>query len=174
MLMMHSLVYVSASDRRITGVDLQALMEQSRRHNAANDITGLLLHRSGTFLQFLEGSEAAVERLFASIEVDERHHDVVLVRRRTQPGRQFPNWTMEYGDVDPASTDPVAGTKPWTRGPDPADGRGRRLRARAPRRLRPSRRTTTARRSRRGRAGLIAATRRARGRFTCVAVGGWS
>lgn len=117
--MMHSLVYVSASDRRITGVDLQALLEQSRRHNAANDITGLLLHRSGTFLQFLEGSEEAVERLFASIEVDERHHDVVLVRRRTQPGRQFPNWTMEYGDVDPASTDPVAGTKPWTRGPDP-------------------------------------------------------
>ena len=117
--MLHSLVYVSASDRRVTGVDLQVLLEQSRRHNGSNDITGLLLYQAGRFLQFLEGSETAVENLFASIAADERHHDVVLVRRRTQPHRQFPDWTMAYGDVDLTSTDPVDVEMPPPDGPYP-------------------------------------------------------
>ena len=117
--MVHSLVYVSASDRRLTGVDLQRLLEQSRRHNGAHQLTGLLLYRAGTFLQFLEGGEADVEDLFSSIEVDERHHDVVLVRRATRPHRQFSSWTMAYGDVDLSSTKPVQVEMRAPNGPAP-------------------------------------------------------
>ena len=117
--MVHSLVYVSAADRALTGVDLQRLLVQSRRDNGANEVTGLLLYRAGTFLQFIEGSEATVEDLFETIVADERHHDVVLVRRRSQDRRQFPDWTMAYGDVDPTSTDPVQVEMPPPDGPAP-------------------------------------------------------
>jgi hypothetical protein len=117
--MVHSLVYVSAADRALRGVDLQTLLEQSRSHNRANDITGLLLYRAGTFLQFIEGDEAVVEDLYTVIEADERHHDVTVVRRRTQPVRQFPSWSMAYGDVDPTSTDPVQVESPPPDGPAP-------------------------------------------------------
>lgn len=119
MLRLHSLVYVSASDHRLAGVDLQTLLAQSRRNNAAHDITGLLLYRAGTFLQFLEGQEADVELLYAAIEADPRHHDVTLVRRRPQPHRQFPSWTMAYGDIDLDSTEPVTVEMPPPDGPHP-------------------------------------------------------
>ena len=117
--MVHSLVYVSAADRGLRGVDLQTLLVQSRRNNEANDVTGLLLYRAGTFLQFLEGAEAVVEGVFAAIAADERHHDVVLVRRREQPARQFPSWSMAYGDVDPTSTEPLQVESPPPDGPAP-------------------------------------------------------
>ena len=118
--MVHSLVYVSASDRGLRGVDLQTLLEQSRRHNEENGITGLLLYRAGTFLQFIEGSTAtAVQDLYATIALDERHHDVTLVRRREQPVRQFPSWSMAYGDVDPTSTEPLQVLSPPPHGPAP-------------------------------------------------------
>ena len=106
--MVFSLVYVSTASDDLTPLDLRRLLKQSRADNAANAVTGLLLHRGGGFLQFIEGEQERVESLYRSIQRDERHHDVTTVRRREQPGRQFPEWTMAFGDYDPSSADPVS------------------------------------------------------------------
>lgn len=102
-----SLVYVSTATTSLTSADLRVLAEQSRRHNAAADITGVLLYRNGSFLQMLEGDQHEVEALVASIRADSRNHDVTVVRRRDQPTRDFPNWTMGLGEIGPASTGPI-------------------------------------------------------------------
>ncbi|SEQ08559.1 BLUF domain-containing protein [Microlunatus flavus] len=115
--MVHSLVYVSAASPTLTRAELRRLLDQSRSHNAAADITGLLLLRAGTFLQFIEGSREDVETLWGRIRVDERHQDVTLVRRRDQDERHFPTWSVAFGDVDPTSADPVEVEMPPPEGP---------------------------------------------------------
>lgn len=115
--MVYSLVYVSAAADHLTSLDLRRLLKQSRASNAATGVTGLLIHRGATFLQFIEGEQERVESLYRSIQRDERHRDVTTVRRREQPARQFPDWSMAYGDHDPRSTDPVAVESPPPDGP---------------------------------------------------------
>jgi hypothetical protein len=95
-----SLVYVSRAAVPVTRQVVIDLIETSRPANAAAGITGLLLYRDGGFLQMLEGDRDAVESLYASIERDERHCDVTLVRTREEQRRQFPDWSMAYGTVD--------------------------------------------------------------------------
>jgi hypothetical protein len=95
-----SLVYVSRAAAWVTRQDLLELMETSRAANARTGITGLLLYSDGGFLQLLEGPRGAVESLYASIRVDERHDDVTLARTREQREREFPDWSMAFGAVD--------------------------------------------------------------------------
>jgi hypothetical protein len=95
-----SLVYVSRAAAWVTRQDLLDLMATSRTANARDGITGLLLYSDGGFLQMLEGTRGAVESLYASITLDERHDDVTLVRTREQREREFPDWSMAFGAVE--------------------------------------------------------------------------
>jgi hypothetical protein len=115
--MIFSLVYVSRAAASVTHQDLLDLMATSQTANSASGVTGLLLYSDGGFLQVIEGSRAAVESLYASIEVDQRHDEVTLVRTRERRAREFPDWNMVFGAVDDRRRRPptVAG------GPGPAD-----------------------------------------------------
>ncbi len=107
--MTFSLVYVSKAAAGITRQDLLDLMITSRTANAAADITGLLLYSDRSFLQLLEGPRDAVESLYAAIVRDQRHDDVTLVRAREQRDREFPDWSMAFGPVDPRPVEVTTG-----------------------------------------------------------------
>lgn len=107
--MTFSLVYVSRAARSLTGQDLLELMSSSRTANAATGITGLLLYSDGGFLQMLEGTQEAVESLYASIQVDPRHTEVTLVRAREQRHPEFPDWSMGFGAIDEDSLEVSTG-----------------------------------------------------------------
>lgn len=97
--MLLSLVYVSKATAPMSQAGLLALRDQSSEQNLAAQITGLLLHRDGTFLQDLEGPEGRVRALFARIRRDARHRDVTLVWTQPLEQRRFPRWTMAFTDV---------------------------------------------------------------------------
>ena len=100
--MLFSLVYVSRATLPMTRAGLLEILRHSRQHNAGAHITGLLLHRGGTFLQMLEGQQSRVEALYTSIARDPRHRDVTTVVDGAQPVRQFPDWSMGFNDLDHA------------------------------------------------------------------------
>jgi hypothetical protein len=77
---------------------LRALLERLRAHNAARDLTGLLLCSDDRFVQVLEGPEAAVRALYARIRRDPRHRDVATLREGLGP-RRFAGWAMGFGYV---------------------------------------------------------------------------
>jgi hypothetical protein len=77
---------------------LRALLERLRAHNAARDLTGLLLCSDDRFVQVLEGPEAAVCALYARIRRDPRHRDVATLREGLGP-RRFAGWAMGFGYV---------------------------------------------------------------------------
>jgi hypothetical protein len=92
------LCYISHAISPWAGNQLMNLLEKSREGNHALDITGLLLHDNGTFVQLLEGPEAAVGKLFAHIQVDPRHTDVEALFQATVDERTFPEWEMGFCD----------------------------------------------------------------------------
>jgi hypothetical protein len=93
---------------RDAAAEVQRILAASRRNNARARITGALLFTRGRFAQILEGDYAAVERVFETIQNDERHTGVVPLQFEAVPERGFGPWSMAYGvgvaaDFDPAT-----------------------------------------------------------------------
>lgn len=103
---LYTLAYFSrnlvADDGKLA-VELDHILEVSRRHNADNDITGALLISDGWFAQVLEGPQLAVEELFEQIVRDRRHDDIRVLYLREIDKRSFGSWSMAFaGSVDAA------------------------------------------------------------------------
>jgi len=76
------------------------ILSQSRSHNPACGITGILCYGGGIFLQALEGGRSQVSDLYGHIQNDRRHKDVVLLHYEEITERRFGGWTM--GQVNAA------------------------------------------------------------------------
>jgi len=73
---------------------LRDILSSSRRNNLGAGITGYLIFDGETFLQILEGAEAAVLQTFARIEADERHRLVDILTSEAAESRRFDAWSM--------------------------------------------------------------------------------
>jgi hypothetical protein len=91
-----SVVYASVASEPFSDDDLAALLASSRDANRRVDVTGLLLHREGRFIQFLEGPERTVRELMARIGRDRRHARVRTLLEDRVEERQFADWTMGF------------------------------------------------------------------------------
>ncbi len=100
---MISLAYYSTASSPMSAAELGGIVEAAQRNNAANDITGMLCHYDGSFLQFLEGPEDAVSRTFDRIKRDSRHRQILEVDRRPIAGRAFGEWSMAAVKLDEMS-----------------------------------------------------------------------
>lgn len=97
---MFSLVYVSSATLPFSGEDLRALLATCRKNNAALGITGMLLYKDGNFMQVLEGDEEAVRGLYERIAADPRHGGEITLQEGLAEGRQFPDWSMGFRDLN--------------------------------------------------------------------------
>jgi len=73
---------------------INAILSQSRSHNPASGITGILCYGNGVFLQAIEGGRVAVNALYGHIQRDPRHKDVELLHYEEVNERRFGGWTM--------------------------------------------------------------------------------
>ena len=73
---------------------IEAILSQSRTHNTACGITGILCYGGGIFLQAIEGGRMKVSELFGTIQKDDRHQDVALLHYEEISERRFGGWTM--------------------------------------------------------------------------------
>jgi hypothetical protein len=69
---------------------------QARARNRALHLTGALLFTHQHFAQYLEGPEAGVADLMASIRRDPRHTEIEIVASRRRDSRRFGDWDMGY------------------------------------------------------------------------------
>jgi|KBSSwiStaDraftv2_1062776.scaffolds.fasta_scaffold278924_2 hypothetical protein len=91
---MFQLVYISSALRTVTADDVSAILAVSRRNNARNGLTGLLIHDGVRFLQALEGERDAVEARIEVIRADPRHRALVVLSQREIAAREFGSWAM--------------------------------------------------------------------------------
>ena len=90
------LAYVSAATRPIDEAELAELLRVARCNNEKLGISGLLLYQDQSFIQVLEGPEAAVDATFSKIEADDRHEESRVIYRGTTDEAIFEGWSMGY------------------------------------------------------------------------------
>ncbi len=103
--MLVRLLYASRAAEPMAATILNQILEQSRKNNPPNGVTGLLCFDNGIFVQVLEGGRDEVCGLFNAIVRDERHQDVKLLVYEEIAERHFGNWTM--GEVNAESINPA-------------------------------------------------------------------
>jgi hypothetical protein len=101
--MLVRLLYASRADA-VTPEMIDAILAQSRAHNPALGITGILCHGGTVFMQVIEGGRDTVNRLYNAIVRDGRHHDVTVLHYEEITERRFSGWTM--GQVNLARINP--------------------------------------------------------------------
>lgn len=102
--MMKRIKYASRYSKPLTEKELESLGQRAAAKNAELGVTGILMASGGMFYQVIEGPPEAVNGLFAAIEEDDRHTDVlVLGVEEGVTSRLFPGWSMKAVDLDAAS-----------------------------------------------------------------------
>jgi hypothetical protein len=107
--MVYQLIYSSEAAADLTDDDLEQLLHDSRRDNAAREVTGALLFVDRVFIQILEGSRDAVEALMAKIDRDPRHHSIMVFHEAEADARIFDSWQMAFVSPESAEVSRWAG-----------------------------------------------------------------
>jgi predicted sulfurtransferase len=79
--------------------DIEKILHKAQAYNSTKGITGILLFKSGIFLQLLEGEENEVKALYAKIYNDKRHKNLTLIFETHGNERIFEHWTMAYRKI---------------------------------------------------------------------------
>jgi len=101
---MIQLIYISIQTRPLGTIELESILEVSRRNNLAQDITGLLILKNQYFMQALEGEKIAVQTLYKKVKQDPRHTDVSIISQEEISSRSFSGWTMGFKNLDTLSS----------------------------------------------------------------------
>lgn len=97
------LVYFSEAVDDLSYTDLQDILEVSRKNNARDNITGLLIYRDDFFIQVLEGDQDKVEATLEKIRHDDRHYKVKILLQGMTTSPLFQDWHMAFHDGDLSS-----------------------------------------------------------------------
>ena len=98
------MMYISRFADLLGSAEVQQIGRISKRNNAADDISGVLVAAGGVFFQVLEGPAERVDAAYTRILRDPRHKDIMCLRSESPMGvRQFPDWSMGTINIDEQS-----------------------------------------------------------------------
>src|SRR5581483_8846760 len=109
---LYELIYGSVQTRPFTPVKLSELLTHARAQNQQLDVTGVLLHQNGVFIQVIEGEDKVVSALYDRISRDPRHKNVAVFRRGPIQARQFADWSMGFVELDASAMKTLGGWNP--------------------------------------------------------------
>ena len=91
--------YISTARIDHGGADLANILDESRRNNHRDAVTGVLLFAGSSFYQTIEGYKDEVEQTFERIEMDNRHDGVIVLQSEPTRLRAFAAWSMAHRDL---------------------------------------------------------------------------
>jgi hypothetical protein len=98
--MLIRLLYASRAKASSDAEIMSSILQQSRKNNPDQGITGLLCYSGDVYLQVLEGGRANVNALYNKISKDPRHTDVIVLDYEEVSERCFASWTMGQVDLE--------------------------------------------------------------------------
>lgn len=107
--MMIRLLYISSAAKPMSDEELLELLQECRRNNHKEGITGMLLYYCETFIQVLEGKEEDIEALFKTLKKDPRHNNVTVLEKKRITERKFPEWSMGFKQISDADLQDIQG-----------------------------------------------------------------
>lgn len=103
------IIYISRAVRPLSDQDLQLLLDQCRRDNAQNNVTGVLFYSHGNIAQLIEGEAEVLEPLFEKISRDGRHSNVMKLVNKPISVRSFSEWSMAFHPLEPTGFEQLQG-----------------------------------------------------------------
>lgn len=97
--MISQIFYTSVSTYTRGDVSDLDILRTALRVNPVLDLTGFLFRTNRHFMQFIEGSEEALDTIMQKIRHDDRHRRVTEWPMEMASERAFPDWSMGYGDT---------------------------------------------------------------------------
>lgn len=97
---MYSLIYRSVAHPSFSLPEVYLMLSKAREFNNNHNITGCLLYHNQTFVQLLEGEEAALLALYDTIKADKRHGNVTTLIEQHIQSPLFLNWDMAFHEFD--------------------------------------------------------------------------
>ena len=94
------IIYASQATSDLSSGDLVRLLETSRRNNLRAGLCGMLLYSNQSFLQVLEGEDAALRSTYARIVGDGRHENLRLLMDDAVDSSLFPDWSMGFDHLE--------------------------------------------------------------------------
>ena len=111
---LQAVAYVSTATQLMGASELESLLIESRDFNLESGITGVLLYSDGVFMQYFEGTEAAVQAIYERVRGSRRHKGIVELLNERIARRSFPDWLM--GFAQPTRSEVLAiSTAHWRR-----------------------------------------------------------
>ncbi|MFB3851104.1 MAG: BLUF domain-containing protein [Acidobacteriota bacterium] len=102
--MIKRLKYISRFAQQLSSEQIDEIATISAENNRKMDITGALMASGGLFFQILEGPKENIDELWAKIQNDPRHKDVLLLKVEDNvEERIFPEWSMKKLNLDRSS-----------------------------------------------------------------------
>ena len=119
---MYELLYTSLAVKVFSDDELLDLLSASRANNTRREITGMLVHVNGEFVQLLEGEKSAVQALFTKIKGDPRHKTVTVFYEGAIRRRAFEQWSMAFKSLpDVANAGAIPGLEAFSSTTSPAN-----------------------------------------------------
>ena len=106
---MKNIVYVSTAVKLMHENQLLDILHNSRLHNAALNISGVLLYSEGTFIQVLEGKDTVIDALYSRIQADQRHKNIITIIDEPIVEKGFGQWLMGFAVTDSKKTEKLLG-----------------------------------------------------------------
>lgn len=91
-----AVIYVSTAVRLLTSDDLSTLLIDARAYNKDVNVTGALIYRDGTFLQYFEGAPADVDKVYQRIKSSRLHKGLIELFHDEIHERQYEGWYMGF------------------------------------------------------------------------------
>jgi hypothetical protein len=91
-------IHVSAASLDISEHDTVKFLNEARKVNRKNDVSGMMLYIGGCFLLSLEGEAAGVDCATREIFADKREMRTIL--REPIAEREFPEWIMGFEAIE--------------------------------------------------------------------------
>lgn len=90
------LTYVSRYNTDNANIEVARILEQAKRNNERNGITGVLVINENYFLQSIEGARPVVNGLLRELIKDDRHSSLQIVECCEVEQRRWDKWSMKY------------------------------------------------------------------------------
>lgn len=103
------LLYISSATKPMNEDELLGLLQECRKSNSKEGITGMMLYCGDSFIQVLEGNADEVDSLFKVIKKDSRHTNVTVLERKQISERKFADWSMGFKSLSESDLQDVKG-----------------------------------------------------------------
>lgn len=89
-----AVLYLSEAQIPFSSEDVEELYHGALNHNKEFNISGFLCFKDNFFLQYIEGEEAYIDKLFFKIRQDPRHQVLIFLEDNQLNDYRFNKWKM--------------------------------------------------------------------------------